>query len=55
MLAEVLQAKAHLELQLTGASYILDGRPVLRDGEFVPETGLRFAKGAAELVATPAD
>lgn len=38
---EVFQAKAHIELQLTGADLFLDGRQVLQGGEFLPDTGLR--------------
>lgn len=40
---DVYQAKAHIELQLTGADYFLDGRQIMHQGEFLPDTGLRHS------------
>lgn len=37
----VYQAKAHIELQLTGADYFLDGRQIMHRGEFLADTGLK--------------
>ena len=37
----VFRANAHIELQLTGATLYFDERPVLVDGEFTRESGLR--------------
>jgi len=36
----VVRARSHIDLTLTGASLQIDERPVLVDGEFVPDSGL---------------
>lgn len=38
------QAKSHIELQLTGTDYYLDGRQIMKGGEFMPDTGLRHVE-----------
>jgi hypothetical protein len=40
---EVFRAKAHIELQLTGADLFLDGRQIMRGGDFLADTGLRHS------------
>jgi hypothetical protein len=39
----VFRAKAHIEIHLTGASVFFDDRQILKDGDFLPDTGLRAA------------
>jgi hypothetical protein len=35
----------HLDLHMSNASYYVDDMPILKDGQFTPESGLEFAPG----------
>jgi leucyl aminopeptidase (aminopeptidase T) len=44
LFGSTVKAPSHIEMALTGASYAVDGRPLLVDGEFTEDSGLRVAQ-----------
>jgi leucyl aminopeptidase (aminopeptidase T) len=40
-----VKAKSHIDMHLVGADYLVDGKPILERGEFIPESGLRASRG----------